>query len=165
MQSPQSSDPISPTLGLSSNVDTYTVRLLQRLLGIEYVLYAKTQHAHWNVVGMSFGALHELLGDQYEKIAKFIDRIAEQIRKLGAAAPGSLNLFLKLNHDVIPESNYTLINQVDAVRSLLLANEAVVRFVQLNYDPNLIDIATQNMLAEIVDKHMKNAWMLRAHLE
>ena len=138
---------------------------LKNLLGIEYVLNAKIQNFHWNLTGPSFIGLHKLLDKHYKKLDKLIDRIAEQIRKYGSASPGSLQEFLNLNNDVdgIVENIGFLIPEKSAVSILVSDHDKIIRSInEINNNP--IDLATQNLLGEILDFHMTAAWMLRSHL-
>jgi len=127
------------------------------LLGTEYVLLVKTQNYHWNITGMSFSGLHSLLGDQYKALQEFVDRIAEQIRKYDQPSPGSMKEFLELNK-VIAENRGGQYNPQLMIEDLAMNNEYLTSLI------NRFDLATQNMLGEIQDFHMKNTWMLRAHL-
>jgi starvation-inducible DNA-binding protein len=148
------------------NVDNLNqAGVLKFLLGMEYVLYAKVQNFHWNLVGMSFIGLHKLLDKHYKQIGKFIDRIAEQIRKYGQVAPGSLQEFLILNSKAngIEEVSGELINETNAVSLSVIAHERIIQTIN-SLEPNLIDLATQNLLGDLLDFHMTAAWMLNSHL-
>lgn len=160
----QNQDPIPPKYGHADL--PYTATILKALLGIEYVLYAKTQNFHWNLTGMSFVGIHKLLGKHYEQVGEFIDQIAEQIRKYGQATPGSLREFLSINDQVIGiEENPGLLIKGEAVASLMVVSHEIVIQNINNFDNNRIDLATQNMLGTILDFHMKAAWIWRSHLE
>ena len=157
-------DEIIPRLG---NVDLeYISVILSNLLGMEYVLYGKTQNFHWNVTGQSFVGIHKLLGKQYHELSGFIDQVAEQIRKYGRAAPGSLQEFLILNDKVqgIQEKSGELIRQELIAAEMVSSHEVVIQNIN-GLQNSRIDLATQNMLGDILHFHMKAAWMWRAHLE
>ena len=62
---------------------------LSRLLADTYTLYLKTHNFHWNVTGPMFNTLHLMFETQYNELALAVDEIAERIRSLGFAAPGS----------------------------------------------------------------------------
>jgi len=62
---------------------------LSRLLADTYTLYLKTHNFHWNVTGPMFNTLHLMFETQYTELATAVDEIAERIRALGVAAPGS----------------------------------------------------------------------------
>ena len=157
------------TFGTTSSAfdfkQNYINLTLKNLLGIEYVLYAKIQNFHWNLTGASFIGLHKLLDKHYKRLGKLIDRIAEQIRKYGSASPGSLQEFLNLNNDVdgIVENVGFLIPEKSAISVLVGDHDKLIRSInEINTNP--IDLATQNLLGDILDFHMTSAWMLRSHL-
>ena len=135
---------------------------LKLLLSMEYTLYVKTQNYHWNITGFSFSSLHKLLSKQYLTSSTFIDRIAEQIRKYGYPSPGSMYEFLSLQQNIV-EAPGLILDQNVAINDLMMSNETIIRYInELNvYE---MDLATQNLLGEILDVHMKNSWMLRSHL-
>jgi len=62
---------------------------LKQLLADSYTLYLQTHNFHWNVTGPRFRELHLLFEEQYTELATAVDDIAERIRTLGAAAPGT----------------------------------------------------------------------------
>jgi starvation-inducible DNA-binding protein len=137
---------------------------LSTLLADEYVLYVKTQKYHWNVVGKFFGSLHELFGDQYEMLAKFVDRIAERIRALGFDAIGTLEEFKAASGiNELPGKNPT---DLEMIKTLLEGHEYVIRSLRdyLALAAKHNDMGTDNMLAELLEQHEKVAWMLRVHL-
>lgn len=63
----------------------------------EFTYYLKAHNFHWNVEGMFFKQLHDLFGGIYEEVHDNIDTFAENIRKTGAYAPGSLENFTMLS--------------------------------------------------------------------
>jgi starvation-inducible DNA-binding protein len=148
------------------NVNTaYMADMLRYLLSIEYVLYVKIQNFHWNVTGMSFVGIHELLGKHYAQVAEFIDQLAEQIRKYGKPSPGSLQEFLTINNQVggLEENPGILINERDVVSIMITSNEKLIQSIN-SLDNSQIDLATQNLLGSILDFHMKAVWMWTSHL-
>ena len=69
---------------------------LGKLLADTYALALKTQKFHWNVTGAEFAELHKMFEEQYTELAAAIDLIAERIRALGYASPGSFSEFRSL---------------------------------------------------------------------
>lgn len=157
-------DKIPPKYG---NADLpYMTTILKALLGIEYILYAKNQNFHWNLTGMSFIGVHKLLGKHYIQVGKFIDQIAEQIRKYGQASPGSLHEFLQINSQIngIEENSGLLIHDKSVPSIMAVSHEKVIQLIN-SFDMSRIDLATQNILGTILDFHMKAAWIWRSHLQ
>jgi starvation-inducible DNA-binding protein len=69
---------------------------LSRLLADTYTLYLTTHNFHWNVTGPMFNTLHQMFMVQYTELWNAVDPIAERIRSLGHAAPGSYAQFSRL---------------------------------------------------------------------
>ncbi|HEY5103263.1 MAG TPA: DNA starvation/stationary phase protection protein Dps [Steroidobacteraceae bacterium] len=53
-------------------------------------LGAQAKHAHWNVKGPNFIALHELFDKLAESVEEHIDELAERITALGGTAYGTI---------------------------------------------------------------------------
>ena len=137
---------------------------LSRLLADSYTLYLKTHNFHWNVTGPMFNTLHLMFEAQYNELALAVDLIAERIRALGVAAPGSYREFGKLTS--VKESE----GSPDAdqmIRQLVQGQEAVVRTARSVFpDADAAhDEPTADLLTQRMQIHEKNAWMLRSLLE
>jgi starvation-inducible DNA-binding protein len=52
-------------------------------------LFNQTKHAHWNVKGAGFIALHELFDDVAERVEEHCDLLAERVVALGGTAHGT----------------------------------------------------------------------------
>lgn len=66
--------------------------LQQRLIGL-VDLSLTLKHAHWNVIGPGFIAVHEMIDKQVEGVQQMSDAVAERIATLGGipnALPGKL---------------------------------------------------------------------------
>src|SRR3984885_15870134 len=83
-------------IGISSNDRESIANGLSRLLADTYTLYLTTHNFHWNVTGPMFNTLHTMFMEQYTELWNAVDPIAERIRALGHAAPGSYGQFAKL---------------------------------------------------------------------
>ncbi|MEJ2760178.1 MAG: DNA starvation/stationary phase protection protein, partial [Gammaproteobacteria bacterium] len=137
---------------------------LSRLLADSYTLYLKTHNFHWNVTGPMFTTLHTLFEQHYTELATAVDEIAERIRALGVAAPGSYKQFAELSS--IEEETGTPSAQ-DMIRQLVKGQEAVVKTAR-NVFPAVEkanDEPTADLLTQRMQVHEKNAWMLRSLLE
>lgn len=128
-----------------------------------YTLYLKTQYYHWNVTGPNFQSLHELFEKQYKELAEAVDVLAERIRTLGEIAPGSFQEFISLK--TIPEAKQGLdaMEMIEDLKKshemLCLSIEEVLKQSHAGKDP-----ATENILADRLETHQKNIWMLNSHL-
>jgi starvation-inducible DNA-binding protein len=150
--------------GIAENSRARIADGLSRLLAETYTLYLKTHNYHWNVKGPMFQPLHVLFEQQYEEMASAVDDIAERIRALGFAAPGTYRQFLQLSSikesDGVPSAS-------DMIRDLVAGQETVVRTARsvLPTVEEASDEATGDLLAQRMRAHEKNAWMLRSMLE
>ena len=149
-------------IGLSSEVRQKIASILNKLLADEFVLYTKTLKFHWNVQGITFHDFHQAFKEQYEKIFDFVDLIAERARALGAPALGSLQDFSTYTR--LKEANSKNISALEMVKELLADHEAIIRTMRQEVDETarLGDQGTSNFLQDILVKHEKIAWMLRA---
>jgi hypothetical protein len=71
---------------------------LKVLLADSYTLYLQTHNFHWNVIGPQFRELHLMFEEHYTELATAVDEIAERIRTLGVAAPGTYKAFAELSN-------------------------------------------------------------------
>ena len=137
---------------------------LSHLLADSYTLYLMTHNFHWNVTGPMFNTLHLMFMGQYTEQWTALDLIAERIRALGVAAPGTYKEFARLASikevDGQPKA-------LDMVRHLVSAQEAVARtarglipLLEKASDQPSLDLITQRL-----EVHEKTAWMLRSLLE
>ena len=137
---------------------------LAKLLADSYTLYLKTHNFHWNVTGPMFQTLHLMFETQYTELALAVDLIAERIRALGVAAPGTYREFAKLAS--IKESE-GVPAATEMIRQLVAGQEAVVRTARSIFPVvgAANDEATADLLTQRMQLHEKNAWMLRSLLE
>jgi starvation-inducible DNA-binding protein len=75
--------------GMSADASRATVELLQDRLVATLDLQLTLKHVHWNVVGMNFIAIHEMLDPQVDAVRAQSDEIAERIATLGGAPEGT----------------------------------------------------------------------------
>lgn len=136
---------------------------LSRLLADTYTLYLKTHNFHWNVTGPMFNTLHLMFEGQYNELALAVDAIAERIRALGVAAPGSYKEFAKLSS--IPEAD-GVPSAEDMIKQLVEGQEAVVRTARAVFPAteSANDQPSADLLTQRMQTHEKTAWMLRALL-
>lgn len=136
---------------------------LSRLLADTYTLYLKTHKFHWNVTGPMFQTLHLMFEAQYIELALAVDLIAERIRALDILAPGSYAEFSQLSS--IREDSDTP-SAEEMIRRLVHGQEAVVRTARELFPmvEAAHDAPTADLLAQRMQLHEKNAWMLRSLL-
>ncbi|HSL74869.1 MAG TPA: DNA starvation/stationary phase protection protein [Ilumatobacteraceae bacterium] len=75
--------------GMSEQASTLTIAALQDRLIAALDLQLTLKHVHWNVVGMNFIAIHEMLDPQVDTVRAQSDEIAERIATLGGEPKGT----------------------------------------------------------------------------
>jgi len=138
---------------------------LSRLLADTYTLYLTTHNFHWNVTGPMFNTLHTMFMAQYTELWGAVDPIAERIRSLGHAAPGSYAAFGELAS--IADAPRTPPRALDMVRILTEGHEAVARTARGIFPlaDKAGDEPTADLLTQRLTVHEQTAWMLRSMLE
>ncbi|EXJ09902.1 Dps family protein [Nitrincola nitratireducens] len=133
---------------------------LKHLLADTYTLYLQTHNFHWNVTGPQFRELHLMFEEHYNELALAVDDIAERIRTLDVAAPGTYKEFVRLSNikevDGVPEAK-------DMVDLLTQGHETVVRTCRevLKLAQDADDESTASLASDRMRVHEKTAWMLR----
>jgi starvation-inducible DNA-binding protein len=152
-------------IGISATDRAKIAQGLSKLLADTYTLYLKTHNFHWNVTGPMFNTLHAMFMEQYTELWNAVDPIAERIRALGHAAPGSYAQFGKLSS--ISDAPATPPKALDMVRVLVEGHEAVARTARGVFPAaeRADDQPTADLLTQRLDIHEKTAWMLRSLLE
>ncbi len=150
-------------IGISA-ADRQTIAAgLSQLLADSYTLFLMTHNFHWNVTGPQFNSLHTMFETQYTELFTAVDEVAERIRSLGVAAPGSFKQFQALGSIDIPEGSRTA-NEM--IADLVKGQEAVVRTARSVFPAAEAanDQPTLDLLTRRMELHEKNAWMLRVLL-
>jgi starvation-inducible DNA-binding protein len=151
-------------IGITTTDRAAIAQGLAKLLADSYTLYLKTHNYHWNVTGPMFNTLHLMFEQQYTELATAVDLIAERIRALGHAAPGSYKAYAKMT-DIAEEEGVP--NAQEMIRRLVAGQEAVVRTARSVFPAveAASDEPTADLLTQRMQVHEKNAWMLRSMLE
>lgn len=128
-------------------------------------LYLQLKHAHWNLKGMEFIALHKLFDEQAEAVEDQVDIVAERVTALGGTALGTVqdiaqgsqlkafpaNLFgtrLILEHLA---HNFAILGEI--------ARKGITDAEQYG------DVATGDVYISLARMLDKNLWFLEAHLQ
>lgn len=150
-------------IGINENDRNEIAQGLKGLLADSYTLYLQTHNFHWNVTGPQFRELHLMFEEHYTELAIAVDDIAERIRTLGVAAPGTYRGFAELSSikevDGVPDAS-------TMVTLLLQGHEAVVKTCRevLKRSQQADDESTSALVGDRMRVHEKTAWMLRATL-
>ena len=151
-------------IGMMPNNRDATAKLLNILLSDEYVLLIKTKNYHWNVAGMNFNDLHLFFDKQYAQLLDIVDDTAERVRALGCYSFGTLKAFSEYAR--IKEHMGDIPKDKVMIKNLLDDHETIIKFIRADIDKTIeyMDAGTNNFLCDLIEKHEKMAWMLRAYL-
>ncbi|MEM1187765.1 MAG: Dps family protein [Pseudomonadota bacterium] len=134
---------------------------LKALLADSYTLYLQTHNFHWNVTGPQFRELHLMFEEHYTELATAVDEVAERIRTLGIAAPGTYKAFAELSSieevEGVPAAS-------EMVERLTRGHEQIVKTCRavLAKAQEADDESTASLVSDRMRVHEKTAWMLRA---
>ncbi|MFN2137922.1 MAG: Dps family protein [Candidatus Promineifilaceae bacterium] len=153
-------------IGLDSDSVSAVNERLNTLLADEQVLYTKTRNFHWNMTGMEFMQLHEMLDQHYNSLQEMSDQIAERSRMLGAHPLGSMAQFLEKTR--LTEEGDPTLDAAAMLEILVEDHEAIIRSLREDIDvtsEELGDEGTTDLFIGLMREHEKMGWMLRAFLE
>ncbi len=157
---------MKPNIGISDQNREGVNEILNTILSDEFILYTRTRNFHWNVVGPHFAALHALFEKQYEELNEIVDRVAERVRQLGGFAAATLGEYLKLTR--LNENSDRSLDDLSMIERLCTDHESIIQRLREDLercDQRFSDMGTSNFLTDLMEKHEKMAWMLRAHVE
>ena len=139
--------------------------LLQQRLADSINLVVQAKHAHWNVKGPDFIALHQLFDQVAEDSEEYADVIAERIAQFGGIAEGTLSAISKATQ--LPAYPLTALAGSDHVaalsQSLAVYGELIRTSIVLANE--LQDAGTADIFTEISRGADKNLWFVEAHAQ
>ena len=156
---------MEPKIGITKDNLAKAAHILNGFLADEFLLYAKTRNAHWNVEGPNFHEKHKFFEEQYEQLDEIMDDVAERIRSLGHYAPATLKAYLELAH--LTEESREKNDGAGFVKELLTDHESIISRLRENinhFANKLHDAGTSDFITGLMETHEKMAWMLRAQL-
>jgi starvation-inducible DNA-binding protein len=149
---------------LPPNTRTRVIELLNTRLADAIDLGTAAKHAHWNVKGPNFIALHELFDKVAETVEEHIDTIAERVTALGGRAHGTLAAVTRATTlKPYPEDLAEGLAHVDAL-SLALADYGAKIRAAIDAADKLGDADTADLFTGISREADKYLWFLEAHL-
>ena len=152
------------TPGLSEATAQRVVELLQDRLNATTDLHLTLKHAHWNVVGPHFIAVHEMLDPQVEAARGFADDLAERIATLGGSPVGTPGALVAARtwdeYSIGRDTTQAHLGALDLVYQGVITSyrEAITELEEL-------DPVTQDMLIGQTEQLELFHWFVRAHLE
>jgi starvation-inducible DNA-binding protein len=128
-------------------------------------LGAQAKHAHWNVKGPNFIALHELFDMVAESVEEHIDELAERITALGGTAYGTIAAAARASClTPYPEDIVEGLAHVDALAAALAQFGNKIRKA-IDETGKLGDADTADLYTGISRETDKYLWFLEAHLQ
>lgn len=152
---------MSIDIGINENERLAVAEGLKQLLADSYTLYLQTHNFHWNVTGPRFNDLHIMFEGHYTELAVAVDDIAERIRSLDVAAPGTYKAFAELSSieevEGVPSAE-------EMVNILTKSHEHVIKTSRkvLAIAQDADDESSAALISDRMRIHEKTAWMLRA---
>lgn len=152
-------------IDLPASVRDKVIPVLQARLTDVIDLFTQTKHAHWNVKGPNFIALHELFDDIAEILEGHADLIAERITALGGRADGTVRVAAAQSK--IKEYPLELAAGLDHVKALAERLAAFGKSVReaIATTAEAGDADTSDLFTEVSRSVDKQLWFLEAHLQ
>ncbi len=148
-------------IGINSDDMTKIADGLKNLLADSYTLYLQTHNFHWNVTGPKFRDLHLMFEEHYTELATAVDEVAERIRTLGVAAPGTYKSFVTLSSidevEGVPSPEEMILILTHSHEQVVKTCRKVLRLAQAGEDES-----TASLVSDRMRIHEKTAWMLRS---
>jgi starvation-inducible DNA-binding protein len=130
------------------------------LIADAFALYVKTKNYHWHLYGPHFDEYHKMFDEQADAIFESIDAMAERVRKIGGTTIRSISHIGELQ--TIKDDNDALVSPEKMVKHLAEDNGRVAKAIRgaiVACDKNR-DIATSNLLQDVLDKTERREWFL-----
>jgi starvation-inducible DNA-binding protein len=149
---------------LPANTRSKVIELLNARLADAIDLGAQSKHAHWNVKGPNFIALHELFDKVAENLEEHIDTLAERVTALGGTAHGTIAAVSRgTSLRAYPEDISEGLAHVDALSAALADFGAKVR-AAIDAAARLGDADSADLFTGISRDNDQYLWLLEAHL-
>jgi starvation-inducible DNA-binding protein len=150
--------------GLKEDHAAEVIRLLQDRLNSLNDLALTLKHAHWNVVGPNFIAVHTMLDPQVDAVRTMVDDTAERIATIGGSPVGTPGaLVAQRSWD-----DYS-VGRADTVQHLAALDVVYAGIIEAHRaaieTTEDLDQVTQDMLIEQAGQLEQFHWFIRAHLE
>ena len=140
------------------------VTVLNARLADAIDLSLQTKHAHWNVKGPNFIALHELFDKLAESVENQVDEIAERVTALGGTAHGTVAAVARATTlKPYPQGISEGLAHVEALSGALAAFGAGVR-AAIDTTDKLGDADSADLFTGISRDNDQYLWFLEAHL-
>jgi len=150
--------------GLGDDASTRTIELLQHRLVALLDLQLTLKHIHWNVVGVNFISIHEMLDPQVDAVRAMSDDMAERIATLGGEPLGTPGAITRLRS----WDDYGL-NREPTVRHLAALDDVYTGVVTDHRGAQEeladLDAVSEDLVIGQLRELEQFQWFVRAHLK
>ncbi|TCD54330.1 DNA starvation/stationary phase protection protein [Alloscardovia theropitheci] len=151
--------------GLSQEASEKAISILQSRLSQEQEAALVLKHAHWNVSGPNFIAVHEMLDPQVDVVLNQADESAERISQLGGSPDGRADAIVR-NRDWSDFELSGTRSTEDYIKALIAYyDEFIANDRNAIAELDELDVVSSNIIQDHVQDLEKFQWFLRAHVE
>lgn len=150
---------------LTAEIRAAAVESLNQRLADAIDLQLQAKHAHWNVKGPSFFALHQLFEKVAVEVAGHADLIAERAVQLGGVAEGAVQAVVQRSE--LSPYPLRIDAGVDHVRALARALAALAAKMRgsIAEAEQAVDPVSVDILTEVSRDIEKLLWLVEAHAQ
>ena len=154
----------TPVPSMSIDDSEKVVGVMQERLAALLDMQLTLKHVHWNVVGMNFIAIHEMLDPQVEAVRAMSDEVAERIATMGGEPLGTPGAIIaQRSWDDYP------LNREPAVRHLVALDDVYSGLIG-DHRAALGELGDLDPISEdLFVGHIRQLelfqWFVRAHLK
>lgn len=149
---------------MSEQASLEVIEVLQDRLVALIDLHLTLKHVHWNVVGMNFIAIHEMLDPQIDVVRLQTDAVAERIAILGGEPKGTPGAVVNMrswnDYDLDRAPTVQHLVKLDDVYSGVIADHRAAFATVGELDPITQDL----LIGHTADLELFQ-WFIRAHLK
>ena len=139
-------------------------RILQGRLDATTDLHLTLKHVHWNVVGPSFVAVHEMLDPWVDEVRLMSDALAERIATLGHEPVGTPGAVVR--NRTWDDYGLGKAGALDHLAALDLVYDGLLEdYRRAIEELDSLDLVSQDMVIAQADKLEMQQWFMRAHLD
>jgi starvation-inducible DNA-binding protein len=140
-------------------------KILNQHLADSFDLLSQVKQAHWNVKGSDFWQLHKLFDETAERVAEWVDDLAERVTALGGYATGTVRMAAASSR--LPEFPTDITDSMEYVKVVVARVAAFTNSARAAIDETdkLGDADTADLFTEISRCADKYLYFLEAHLQ
>lgn len=151
------------SIDLSANIRCTSDHLLNARLADAIDLAAQLKHAHWNIHGPHFIALHQLFDTLHAEVEEQADQMAERIAAFGDTAHGTLReVLVATSLPAYPADAKSERTHLEALAGSLCIYSANIRAAARTAE-NGGDTGTADLFTQISRAADRQLWKIEAH--